>query len=206
MQIKSCSEIPGFQNQQIVNNLSKYGLNLLHYALFAIENQQVELPLTSVSAGAAMADVVYELTPLAKAYGATIAFDSSPSLDPVYANETSLKGSVYALVSGLLTGINSSGNNTHITIAVQQTKPKEQRIGIYSNNIPINPSLLKRRLGLLKQSSRMGMPSVTHRSGLGFAVSRELTERLNTKYHSFDHLDNKGVGFYLPESAQLQLL
>lgn len=177
----------------------------MHYALFAIENQQTELQLTTVSAGAALSDVVYELSPLAKAYGANIKFDASPSLDPIFASETSLKGSVYALVAGLITGINSA-TKTDITVAVQQTKPGVQRIGIYSKELPISPSLLKKRLGTVNKSSRMSMPSITHRSGLGFAVSRELTERLNTKYHSFEHLESRGVGFYLPESAQLQLL
>jgi hypothetical protein len=149
--------------------------------------------------------VFFELTPLAKAYGANLYFDASPSLEPVYANETTIKGTVYALVAGLITGLSSAGAKD-ITIAVQQTKPSQQRIGIYSNNVPIKPSLVNKPLSNVSKTHRMLDPSASHRSGLGFAVSKELANRLNTKFHSFEHLDNKGIGFYLPESAQLSLL
>lgn len=205
IQIKSCSEVAGDNSIKDINQLSKYGLNLLHYTLFAIESQQSSMPLTSVSAAAALHDVYFELGPLAKAYGVKINFDASPSLEPVYANKTSIQGSVYALVAGLITGINTE-SSANITIAVQQTKPGQQRIGVYSNILALKPSLVNKSLNKLGGPKRMAMPDITHRSGLGFAVSKELAERLNARYHSFDHLKNKGVGFYLPESAQLSLL
>lgn len=205
VQIKSCSEVNNKDSLQNVNQLSKYGLNLLHYTLFAIETQQTELRLTTLSAAAALNDVYYQLAPLAKAYNVNLNFEASPSLEPVYANRTTIMGSVYALVAGLITGINTK-ERTDITIAVQQTKPKQQRIGVYSNSIAVKPSTINKALGQLNSVKRMSMPSVTHRSGLGFAVSIELADRLNAKYHSFDHLSSKGIGFYLPESAQLSLI
>lgn len=188
-----------------INYLSKYGLNLLHYALFAIENLQTNLPLTSVSASSALYDVYADLFPLAKSYNVKLKFESSPKLDLVYANKTSLQGSIYALVAGLITGINTNGSK-NITIAVQQTKPKQQRVGVYSSNMPVGTHLVKKSLSTITKNNRMFTPTITHRSGLGFAVSKELAERLNTTYHSFEHLNNKGIGFYLPESAQLSLL
>jgi light-regulated signal transduction histidine kinase (bacteriophytochrome) len=203
VQIKSCSEVTDEISLQNVNHLSKYGLNLLHYALFAIEYQQTELPMTSVSASGAMHDVIYELRPLAKAYGVTVSFDYSSELEPVYANEVMLKGSIYSLASALITGNNNIKN---ITIAVQQTKPKVQRIGIYSNDIGINTSFVKKSLSNAKNVNRMYLPKFSHRSGLGFAVSKELADRLNAKFCNFEHIGGKGVGFYLPESAQLSFL
>jgi hypothetical protein len=126
-------------------------------------------------------------------------------LEPVFANKTILKGSIYSLVAGLITGTNSA-SNSKITVAVQQTKPKQQRIGVYSKDIIINPSIVRNGFKNGIKPSRMSMPEQTYRSGLGFAVANELTNRLKAKYHSFEHLDNKGLGFYLPESDQLQLL
>lgn len=205
VQIKACSETTGVDNSKTVNQLSKYGLNLLHYALFAIENQQLAMPLTSISAGAALHDVVYELAPLAKAYGANIEFDASEELEPVHANKTLLKGSVYSLVAALITGVNSP-KPVSITIAVQGTKPGEQRIGVYSNQLQIKSSLLNSKISKINSTARMKAPTASFRSGLGFAVSSELASRMNTKYSNFEHKNSGGVGFYLPQSTQLKLL
>jgi hypothetical protein len=161
------------------------------------------LPLTSVSAGAAMHDVLHELTPLAKSYGATIEFDASPYLEPVYANEESLKGSVYALLTGMITS-STNGIAPKITVAVQQTKPKEQRIGVFSDTTPITLSMLKSKS--TNRTARMDASGASHRSGLGFLVSQLLANRLDAPFSSFEHHQMPGIGFYLPESAQLQLL
>jgi hypothetical protein len=203
IQIKTCNDVADTEGQHTVSLLSQHGLQLLHYALFAIESEQTQLNLTSVSAGAAMHDVLHELAPLAKSYGATLEFNASPYLDPVYANETSLRGSVYALLTGMITS-STNGIAPKITIAVQQTKPREQRIGVYSHTTPITLSMLKRRAA--SRTARMDMSGMSHRSGLGFMVSELLTTRMEAKFSSFEHNKAPGVGFYLPESAQLQLL
>ena len=205
IQIKSCSELNNQKSFHNISYLSKYGLDLLHYALFAIEYQQASLPFTSISASSALYDVYADLFPLAKSYNVKLKFESSPNLELVYANKTSLQGSIYALVAGLITGINTDGPK-NITIAVQQTKPKQQRVGVYSNNMPVGTHLVKKSLSMATSHNRMFSPKITHRSGLGFAVSKELAESLNAKYHSFEHVSNKGIGYYLPESAQLSLL
>jgi hypothetical protein len=72
--------------------------------------------------------------------------------------------------------------------------------------MPVGTHLVKNSLSLATGHNRMFSPKITHRSGLGFAVSKELAESLNAKYHSFEHLNSKGIGYYLPESAQLSLL
>jgi hypothetical protein len=203
IQIKTCNDVADVESQLSVGMLSSHGLQLLHYALFAIESQQSQLPLTSVSAGAAMHDVLHELTPLAKSYGATIEFDASPYLEPVYANEQSLKGSVYALLTGMITS-STNGVAPKITVTVQQTKPKEQRIGVFSDTTPITLSMLKNKA--TNRTARMDTSGTSHRSGLGFLVSQLLANRLDTTFTNFEHHEMSGVGFYLPESAQLQLL
>ncbi len=203
IQIKTCNESGDAASVDTVGLLSNHGLRLLHYALFAIESQQTSLPLTSVSAGAAMHEVIQELRPLATAYGATINFDASPNLDPVYAHKTSLKGSVFALLAGVITS-STNGAAPQITLAVQQTKPNEQRIGVYSDTTPITLSLMKQRSH--RRTARMANSDISHRSGLGFLVSQLLAERLDTSYASFAHRQSQGIGFYLPESAQLTLV
>ena len=203
IQIKTCNDVADTDGQRTVGMLSQHGLQLLHYALFAIESNQTQIDLTSVSAGAAMHDVLHQLMPLAKSYGATIEFNASPYLEPVYANETSLKGSVYTLLTGLITS-STNGIAPKITVAVQQTKPREQRIGVYSHTTPITLSMLKRKAS--NRTSRMDASGLSHRSGLGFMVSQLLASRMDTAFASFEHNSAPGVGFYLPESAQLQLL
>lgn len=202
IQIKTCNELADDTSQATVGRLSQHGLQLLHYALFAIESQQTKLNFTSLSAGAAMHDVVEELLPLAASYGATIHFDASPNLDPIYANEMSLKGSVYALLSAMITS-STNGVAPQITVAVQQTKPSVQRVGVYSDTTPISLAMLRQTK---QRISRMDTTGLSHRSGLGFMISQLLAERLETAYASFEHNQLPGIGFYVPESAQLQLL
>ena len=149
-----------------------------------------------------MHDVVEELLPLAASYGATIHFDASPNLDPIYANEMSLKGSVYALLSAMITS-STNGVAPQITVAVQQTKPSVQRVGVYSGTTPISLAMLRQTK---QRISRMDTTGLSHRSGLGFMISQLLAERLETAYASFEHNQLPGIGFYVPESAQLQLL
>lgn len=203
IQIKTCNDVNDAEAHASVSFLASHSLSLLHYALFAIENQQTSLPFTSVSAGAALFDVMHELRPLAKAYGATLHFDASPNLEPVYTNETSLKGSIFALLSGVITS-SANGIAPDITIAVQQTKPNEQRVGIYSRTTPMSATMLKK--SQRAQAARMHASGVTHRSGLGFLVSGILADRINTSFSPFVHKDASGLGFYVPESAQLSLL
>lgn len=201
IQIQACSQSEAMQES--VALLSHHGLQLLHYALFAIENQQTSLPFTSVGAGSAIHEVMQELQPLAAVYGATLAFDASPNLDPVYTNKTSLKGSIYGLLAGVITS-STNGVAPHITIAVQQTKPSTQRIGIYSHTTPLDIAMCKQKQAT--KTSRMGYTAMSHRSGVGFLVSQILAERLHAQYAPFSHKKMPGVGFYLPESAQLQLV
>ena len=203
IQIQACSGSDSKAIQESVSLLSHHGLQLLHYALFAIESQQSSLPFTSVGAGATVHEVMQELQPLAAAYGATITFDASPNLDPVYTNKTSLKGSIYGLLAGVITG-STNGVAPHITVAVQQTKPMAQRIGVYSSTTPLDSAVFTQKHAT--KPARMGYATVSHRSGLGFLVSQILTERLQTQYTPFAHKTMPGVGFYLPESAQLQLV
>lgn len=203
IQIKTCNGIADYGPNKSVEHLSQHGLSLLHYALYAIESQQSQLPFTSVSAGAAVYDLMQEIAPLASSYGVKVDFDASPHLEPVYADETSLKGSIYALLTGIITG-SHIGTTTKITVAVQQTKPKEQRIGVYSDSTAISLGMLRQKAG--NRTARMDSSGQSHRSGLGFLVSQLLASRLETKYSAFEHNQLSGVGFYLPESAQLQLL
>jgi hypothetical protein len=203
VQIKNSDQLSYKDQQMLAYNLSSHGLNLLNYALFAMESAPQNLPLTSVSAAAALYDVTQDIQPLAKSYGANVKFNASPNLEPVYTNEQSLKGSVYGLLAGVITG-NRSVNGHDLTVSVQQTKPFIQRIGVYSKGDLITTKLVKPLKS--QRVMRMSRPDITHTSGLGFTVSQLLTERLQANFEPFVHKSNKGIGFYLAESKQLSLI
>lgn len=203
IQIKTCNDVNDQESQKSVSLLTEHSLSLLHYSLFAIENAQTSLSFTSVSASAALYEVMNELSPLARSYGAKLKFDASPNLEPVYTNEMSLKGSIFALVSGVITG-SANGIAPEITIAVQQTKPNEQRVGIYSKTSPMSATQINKSVKSF--SSRIHSSGLTHKSGLGYVVSSILADRINSRFSPFVHNEMSGLGFYVPESAQLSLL
>ncbi|MCU0667461.1 MAG: hypothetical protein MUF85_02485 [Patescibacteria group bacterium] len=204
IQIKNSSELSDIEQRQLANDLSKHGLNLLHYALFAMENNQLKLDFTSVSAAAALYDVTQDIKPLASNYNIEMHFNASPNLEPVYTNEQYLKGSIYGLLAGIITGNNHNRDTVKLTVTVQQTKPFIQRIGVYSDSALITTKLV--RPVKTTRVTRMTRPEITHTSGLGFTVSQLLTERLQAHFEPFCHKNNKGIGFYLAESKQLSLI
>ena len=203
LQIKTCNDVKGPNTKETIDNISSHGLAQLHYALFALESSQQELQFTSVSAAAALYDVRQELLPLAKAYGATINFEASAHLDPVYCNKTSLKGSIYSLVAGVISG-SAKNSRANITVTVQQTKPNMQRVGIYSANTKLSTEFTQANKS--PKVMRMVKPTKSSSSGLGFTVANLLAQRNKVQYELFTHKDQSGVGFYVPQSLQMQIV
>jgi hypothetical protein len=205
IQIKACNEVGDAESADTIESISRYGLQLLHYSIYAIESQQTEIQFTSINAAGVMHEVCQELEPLAKSYGATLHFNASTNLEPVYANPDSLKGSIYALVAGVITS-SINGVAPHITIAVQQTKPNEQRIGVYSETHDINLRTLNKSRYLWGRAQRMAKNGLIAKGGLGYAVSTLLAEQLDVSFLPFEHKQVPGLGFYLPQSDQLTLV
>lgn len=184
--------------------LSKHALSSLDYALFAVDALQTELPLTSVSAAAAAQDVAQELWQLSKTYNVELELDVTKRLEPVYANESALKGALFGLVSSLIVS-GQPGERRRLVIAAQQTAPKTQRLGVYSPEEIIGSGTLK-QVRSLAGKARSAAPAEFHNAALGLVISDQLTQALGSELQKFTHRRQKGIGFYVPMSAQLSLL
>lgn len=207
LQIKTLTESKKLSKSEIkdIERLSNHALSSLDYALFAINNLQSELPLTTVSAAAAAQDVAQDLWHIAKAYDVDLQIDISKKLDPVFTNESALKGSLHGLASELIIARNPEVNKQRVVIAVQQTSPKTQRIGVFSNDIKMSLAGV-RRANKFAENSRMAAPKDLSSSGVGLVVSGQLVNLLQSKLQAFAHKGQPGLGFYVPMSAQLSLL
>jgi len=188
-----------------IKSLSKHALMTLDYALFAIDALQTEMPFTTLSAAAAAQDVVANLKQLANIYGVEIQLDITKKLDPVYTNQAAIKGALYGLATSLITSHQPTGKKVKLIVAAQETAPNIQRLGIYSPDIQINPSSIKLARSLAG-SARAIAPTETFNSGLGLLVSDQLTQALGCGLRRFSHRGQKGIGFYIPQSAQLSLI
>ena len=104
LQIKALSEDSKnrAENLKEINVITKCSLQSIEYALFAIRANQTQLPLTTFSASAVAHRVKSELSVLARVYGVELCLDSSPKLDPIFANEMAVRGSLSGLVATLL--------------------------------------------------------------------------------------------------------
>lgn len=207
LQIRAIAEAPKTSRKHLrdIELLSKHALTTLDYALFAVDHLQTELPLTSVSAAAAAQDVAQDLWQLSKTYDVELELDITKRLEPVYANEAALKGALFGLVSGLIIGQSPTGKRRRFVIAAQQTAPKTQRLGVYSADELITSKAL-RQVRSLATRTRSAAPAGFNNSGLGLVVSDQLTQALGSELQRFTHRHQKGVGFYIPMSAQLSLL
>lgn len=207
LQIKTLAESKKLGKAEItdIERLSKHALTSLDYALFAINNMQTELQLTSVSAAAAAQDVAQDLWHIAKAYDVDLQVDISKKLDPVFTNEPALKGSLHGLASSLITARDPQAKKQSIVLAVQQTAPKTQRIGVFSSDIKMSLAGV-RRANKNSNSFRMAAPMDLSGSGVGLVVSGQLVDLLQSKLQAFAHKGQPGLGFYVPMSAQLSFL
>lgn len=208
LQIKTLAETKNLNKSNIrdIERLSKHALASLDYALFAISNLQSELPLTSVSAAAAAQDVAQDLWHIAKTYDVDLQIDISKKLDPVFTNEAALKGTLHGLASSLITARNpQESSRQKVVLAVQQTAPKTQRIGVFSPDIKMSLSGV-RQANKFALNSRMSAPMDMSSSGVGLVVSGHLINLMQSKLQAFAHKGQPGLGFYVPMSAQLSLL
>lgn len=185
--------------------LSKHALITLDYALFAVDALQAELPLTTVSAAAAAQDVAQDLWQISKTYGVELELDITKRLEPVYANEAALKGALFGLVSSLIVSQQPSDKRLRFIIAAQQTAPKTQRLGVYSPDGIISSRAI-RQSRRLAGNARAVAPGEFHNAGLGLVVSDQLTQALGSELQQFVHRKQKGIGFYIPMSAQLSFI
>lgn len=185
--------------------ISKHALSTLDYALFAVNCVQTELPLTTLSAAAAAQDIVSSLKQLADIYGVELKLDITKKLDPIYSNQSAVKGALYGLASSIITSHQPSRKKVRLVIAAQETAPTTQRLGIYSPDIQISPSAIKQARNLAG-SARLLAPTETYQSGLGLLVSDQLAQALGCQLRRFSHRGHKGIGFYVPMSSQLSLI
>ena len=200
LQVKALAEVSKGDQTSLkeIQTLSKYALATLDYALFAVNNLQTEIPFTSVSAAAAAQDVVQDLRSFSKSYGVELELDFTKKLEPVYVNEAALKGVLFGLVSSLILSQKYRPESAKFTIAAQQTSPKTQRIGVYSSGQTVKTSIINQARSLA--------PNDISGSGLGLVVSDQLVTALGSELQQFTHRKQKGIGFYVPMSAQLSLL
>lgn len=208
LQIRALAEAkePDPQSIDEIRLLSRHALLILDYAMFAIDAAQTELPLTTISAAAMAKDVAEDLKRLAGAYDVDIDLDVTKQLEPVLTNEAAAKGALYGLASSLIVIPRSSDKKIRIVIAAQETKPNTQRLGVYSPDLKVTPSAVKLSRLLAGKNARSVAPAEVHHSGLGLMVSDQLSQALGSQLLKFTHRGNKGIGFYVPMSAQLSIL
>jgi len=166
---------------------------------------QTELPLTTLSVAAAAQDVSSNLKQLAHIYGVDLKLDITQKLEPVFSNQSAIKGAIYGLASSIITSQQPTKKKVRLIIAAQETAPTTQRIGIYSPDIQINQSALK-QARKLANNARLLVPSETQMSGLGLLVSDQLAQALGCQLRRFTHRGHNGLGFYVPMSTQLSLV
>lgn len=207
LQIRALAENNEISPQSLkeIKSLSKHALTTLDYALFAVDALQSELPLTTLSAAAVAQDVAANLKQLANIYGVDIQLDITRTLDPVYTNQSAIKGALYGLATSLITNHQPSSKKAKLVIAAQETSPLSQRLGIYSPDLQIKPSTIK-LARTLSGEARATAPKESFDSGLSLLVSDQLTQALGSGLRRFTHRGQKGIGFYVPMSSQLSLI
>jgi len=176
---------------------------MLNYILFASHYKQTELELTSVSAAGAAKDALFDIHQISKKMPVDICFESSKQLDLVYSNTTAIRGIVFGLAAGCLHMIEPN-QRARVVVSVQQTNVNTQRIGIFSRDLDLRATDI-RKTGL-SQKNLMITPELSANSGVGFYISNELSKIINSEIKQFNHRSLPGVGFYVPLSNQLQLV
>ncbi len=201
IQIKTLAEA-GVSGDEI-SRISSEALSTLNYVLFANHYAQTQLELTSVSAAGAAKSALFDIGNITKNLPVDICFETSQTLDLVYSNSTAIRGIVFGLATGCLNML-EPGKRAKLVVSVQQTNVNTQRVGIFSNDIDLRASEI-RKSDTFKENL-MVAPELSANSGVGFYISNELSKMINSKIQQFNHRSLPGVGFYVPLSNQLQLV
>lgn len=201
IQIKTLAEAGN--NNELIGQISKEALSMLNYILFANHHAQTQMELTSVSAAGAAKSALYDIHQITKTLPVDICFESSQTLDLVYSNATAIRGIVFGLATGCLNMLEPS-KRAKLVVSVQQTNVDNQRIGIFSKDIDLRASDIRK--SDMAKENLMVAPGLSANSGVGFYVSNELSKMINSKIQQFNHRNLPGVGFYVPLSNQLQLV
>jgi len=210
LQVQALSNIDQAAKSDLddLNIVSRHALRMIDYALVSVDANQLQLPLTNVSASAIANDVTASLLKLAKAYEVDLRVETTKTMEPIYTNEAAAKGILYGLAASLITRAQESSvgkKRPIVVIAAQETTPKTQRLGVYSPHLPIGSGAIKTSTKL-ERRSRSVSPADFHHSGLGLVVSQQLSNQLGQKLQRFEHRGNRGIGFYAPMSMQLKLV
>ncbi len=187
-----------------IERISKHALTVLDYALFAIETKQASLPLHAVSAVAAAEEVASELSQLAKVYDVKLQLEVTRKLQPVFANESAIKGVLHGLAHSAITAQTIDQKRT-VVISVQATQPGKQRLGVVAPGLGFTSKSINRARNLAN-SARVVAPTELYSGGLGLLVSDELTKALDSALTTIRRHKQSGVGFYVSTSNQLQLV
>ena len=201
IQLKALAEAKDGYDQ--IGQISSEALSMLNYILFASHYKQTELELTSVSAAGAAKDALFDIHQISKNMPVDICFESSKQLDLVYSNTTAIRGIVFGLAAGCLHMIEPN-QRARVVVSVQQTNVNTQRIGIFSRDLDLRATDI-RKTGSSTQNL-MITPGLSANSGIGFYISNELSKIIKSEIRQFSHRSLSGVGFYVPLSNQLQLV
>ncbi len=206
LQMRTLAEtLPESETAQGIYDIGRHGLRMLDSALYALDVQNLELPLTTVSATAVLYDVCQELRALAQTYGADVSLEVTGRPAAVYSNAEAIRGAVHGLAANMITAMTTETADRRIVLNVQQTRKGGQRIGVFAPALSL-PNASVRASTALRSCGRSVLPDVFSHSGTGLVVSQQLTRAIGTHVQAFRHRGIQGAGFYVSVSPQLSLL
>lgn len=206
LQMRTLAEsLPEGETAQHIYEIGRHGLRMLDSALYALDAQNMELPLTTISAAAVLHDVCQELRSIAQTYGAEVSLEVTGRPAAVYSNAEAIHGAIHGLAANMITSITTETTDRRVVLNVQQTRKGTQRIGVFAPSLTLQQSSVRTSKDL-RNRGRSVLPGVFSHSGTGLVISQQLAEALGTQVQAFRHRGVHGAGFYVPVSPQMSLL
>lgn len=206
LQMRTLAEgLPESEESTSIYQIGRHGLRMLDAALYALDANQTELPLSTMSTTAVAHDVCQELQGLAQRYGAEVVLDVSGHPAAAYSNPQAVHGAMHALAASMIMSLSSDIPDRRVIVSVHQTRQDKQRLGVFVPSLGISQAALSHASDLSTRS-RSAAPSLFAHSSTGVVVSQQLTEAIGSRLRAFRRQGVAGAGFYVPVSPQLSFL
>jgi hypothetical protein len=203
LQIARLAELGNRHALPRISLVSEQALRLID--AYVMTQNQLELELEPVFAGAVMADVAYQLEDFARDAGYSIVIDQASPTSPVMGHRETLKTILLLLGTSIIeAGVERETVDRRLVFGIHRSA-KGIVVGAFHSSLELTQDVINLTRQLHGRASQAA-PALGASGAAGLAIADNLSQILEAPLRSYRHKTLTGIGSLLQPTTQLQLL